>query len=472
MAGRRLLFKEGRAVVAPAVISNFMNPLTRTPTMFRSTLLCLTLALTSSFVFADGYKIVPLVASDSSYAAPFIDPTLRGGWGIAIRPPGSTGGHFWLSSYGNGTSNQYVGDVPGIPLFQDALVNMDAPPFPSGLTPPVPSGPSTFVPDGEGVSRPTGQTWQQTPGFITNLVHTNGPITAPAKFLFATQDGVISTWTDNKQPDGTPNWVGYSVAQIDRSAEGSAFFGITVSLSSGWAYVADLGANPGMRVFNGDYTERTDLFGAFNPFLGGDGFQAGEYAPFGIRTEGLTGSGNLFVTYQKTLVDPLDPLAIVPGLGDIGIGHGKLAEYLPEGDLVSVWDDRGLLNSPYDVALTPSDFGIYSNALIVANAGDGTLVAFDRATRTAVDYLRDKFGNPILIDGLKGITFGNGFSLGEANQLYFSAGPNGGADGLFGKIAVVPEVHALWLVSALLLPMSIRFARRIRPIHRARNSRR
>ena len=445
MTRRQLLFKEGRAVVSPIFSPTLMNPPTRNLNMFRNSLLCLTLALFSSSVIADGYKVVPLVASNSSYAAPFIDPTLRGGWGIAIRPPGSLGGHFWLSSYGNGTSNQYVGDVGGTPLHQDALVNVDVPPFPSGQTAPVPSGPSSFIPDGQGSSSPTGQTWQQTTGFVTTLQHTNGTIAAPAKFLFATEDGVISTWTDNKQPDGTPNWVGYSVAQIDRSAEGSAFFGITVSLSSGWAYVADLGNEPGLRVFNGDYSERTDLFGSFNPFLGGDGFQAGEYLPFGIRTEGLTGSGNLFITYQKTLTDATHPTSIIAGMGETGIGFGKLAEYKPDGDLVAVWDDRGLLNSPYDIAIAPNNFGLYSGDLIVANSGDGTLVAFDPSTRTAIDYLRDKAGQPIVIDGLKGITFGNGFSLGELNQLYFSAGPNDGADGLFGKIAVVPEVHSFWL---------------------------
>lgn len=445
--------------------------------MNRSLVIGLALVGYSLSVHAEGYKIVPLVANDSSIAAPLVDPTLRGGWGIAIRPPGTTGGHFWLSSYGNGTSNQYVGDVGSVPIFQDALVNMDVPPFPVGLTPPVPSGPTTFVPDGQGVSKPTGQTWQQTPGFITTLAHNNTTITAPAKFLFATQDGVISTWTDNKQPNGTPNWVGYSVAQIDRSQEGSAFFGIAVSLSSGWAYVADLGASPGIRVFNGDYTERTDLFGTFNPFIGSDGFQVGEYLPFGIRTADLTGAGNLFVTYQKTLADPLDSAAIVSGLGDIGTGHGRLAEYLPDGSLVAVWDDRGLLNSPYDVAWAPSDFGLYSNALIVANAGDGTLVAFDKSTRTAIDYLRNKFGEPLIIDGLKGITFGNGFSLGEANQLYFSAGPNGGADGLFGKVAVVPESGTLTLLGMAIPALLIAKRRSLflrgrefsRPDLRARN---
>jgi uncharacterized protein (TIGR03118 family) len=431
--------------------------------MFRLPLLntCLLLGALPALIFADGFKIVPLVSSEPNDSAHIIDPTLRGGWGIAIRPPGSKGGHFWLSSYGNGTSNQYVGDVGSVPIFQDALVNMDVPPFPPGLAPPVPSGPTTFVPDREGTSRPTGQTWQQTPGFITTLQHFNGTITAPAKFLFATEDGVISTWTDNRQPNGTPNWVGYSAAQIDRSAEGSAFFGITVSKTSGWAYVADLGSIPGMRVYNGDYTERTELFGAMNPFLGGDGFQPGEFLPFGIRTAEQNGDGNLFVTYQKTIVDPSDHSSILPGLGDVGVGNGRLAEYLPDGSLVAIWNDGGLLNSPVDIALAPDNFGQYSNTVIIANAGDGTLVAFDSTTRTAIDYVRNKLGQPLVIDGLKGITFGNGFSLGNASELYFSAGPNGGKDGLFGKVAVVPEISGPWMVGIVLLLLTVKGFRKV-----------
>ncbi len=75
-----------------------------------------------------------------------------------------------------------------------------------------------------------------------------------------------------------------------------------------------------------------------------------------------------------------------------------------------------------------------------------------------MDYLRNKLGDPIVIDGLKGITFGNGFSLGEANQLYFSAGPNEGTDGLFGKVAVVPEVGSIWLATLVLSPCLLRAA--------------
>jgi hypothetical protein len=39
-----------------------------------------------------------------------------------------------------------------------------------------------------------------------------------------------------------------------------------------------------------------------------------------------------------------------------------------------------------------------------------------------------------VIDGLWGIGFGNGFTAGPTNTLYFAAGPNDENDGLFGSI--------------------------------------
>lgn len=397
------------------------------------------------------YGIVPLVSSDSSAGAPMHDDTLIGGWGIAIRPAErGTGGHFWLSSFGNGTSNQYVGDVGAVPLFQDALVNMDAPPFPTGFVPPNPSGPESPIPDGAGTARMTGQTWQQTAGFVTSLPHLNGVITGPAKFLFATEDGVISAWTDNKQPDGTANWVGYSVAEIDRSAEGSRFYGITVSNASGELYTADRGATPGVKVFGADFVEVATALDAFNPFAGADGVQPGEFAALNVQTARINGDGNLFVTYSQAAADTSNPAEIAPGIGTVGVGLGRVAEYTPAGELVAVWDDRGLLNAPYGLAFSPHDFGLASDMLLVGNAGDGSIVAFDPDTRTAVDYLRDAEGDVIHIDGLKGLIFGNGVSLGEANALYFAAGPDGGSNGLFGKVVSVPEPSTLTLGGVLL----------------------
>ena len=48
-------------------------------------------------------------------------------------------------------------------------------------------------------------------------------------------------------------------------------------------------------------------------------------------------------------------------------------------------------------------------------------------------------GKPILIDGLWALKFGNDGNGGSSQTLYFTAGPNGEADGLFGALSpVVP----------------------------------
>jgi hypothetical protein len=59
----------------------------------------------------------------------------------------------------------------------------------------------------------------------------------------------------------------------------------------------------------------------------------------------------------------------------------------------------------------------------------------------------------VVVPGIWGLTFGNGKSLGELNDLYFSAAPNDGSnDGLFGKLEAVPEpdfVLALLAISGM-----------------------
>jgi hypothetical protein len=45
---------------------------------------------------------------------------------------------------------------------------------------------------------------------------------------------------------------------------------------------------------------------------------------------------------------------------------------------------------------------------------------------------------PIQIDGLWGLTFGNGGSGGPTNTLFFTAGPYGEGHGIFGAITPHP----------------------------------
>lgn len=93
------------------------------------------------------------------------------------------------------------------------------------------------------------------------------------------------------------------------------------------------------------------------------------------------------------------------------------------------------------MAIAPERFGKFSGHLLVANFGDGTIAAFDPETRRFKDYLRDPHGKRIAIPGIWGLQFGNGASLGEANDLYFSAGPEDETDGLFGKLEAAPRAR-------------------------------
>ena len=80
-----------------------------------------------------------------------------------------------------------------------------------------------------------------------------------------------------------------------------------------------------------------------------------------------------------------------------------------------------------------ANFGDFSNALLVGNFGDGRINAYDIQTG-ALGTLSQAPGKPLVIDGLWGLAFGNGADAGDANSLYYAAGPDDETHGLFGKI--------------------------------------
>ena len=152
---------------------------------------------------ADYYEQINLVANDAKYNPQIVDETLLNAWGIAIRPAG-LGGHFWVTSNGNSTSNQYVGDVGGTPLFMDDLALIDLP----GV--------------GDAGSTPTGVIFNQGPNFEITQSHANGDINAPAKFVFVGDDGTITAWTERNNGDGTIDRPLDAVKLFDGSAAGQA----------------------------------------------------------------------------------------------------------------------------------------------------------------------------------------------------------------------------------------------------------
>jgi len=96
------------------------------------------------------------------------------------------------------------------------------------------------------------------------------------------------------------------------------------------------------------------------------------------------------------------------------------------------------LHSPWGIAIAPADFGPMSNALLITNnISRGRVNAFDPRSGAFLGPLRDAGGQPIEIDGLWGIQFGHDSGPnGAHDQLFFTAGPNNYANGIFGVITL------------------------------------
>ncbi|MGH7231411.1 MAG: TIGR03118 family protein, partial [Nitrospiraceae bacterium] len=321
-----------------------------------------------SSAMGEGYVQTNLVSNNPDFHPQILDPLVINAWGIALRPAGA-GGHFWINNTDSGTVTEYVGDVGGTPLFQDDLKVVT-------VAPPPGSPPGTK-------STPTGQVFS---GHASDFTVSGEGLTGPSRFLFVTEDGTLSGWTERKVNGGFERQT-ISVITVDNSAQGAIYKGLAVT-----------NAPSDNRLFAANFgQDRIDVwdkqFQAIIPpglFSVPDGTIPKDYAPFNIQNL----NGTLYVAYAK--------LSGTPGEELQGPGLGYLASFDLNGNFLHVWEGKGLLNAPWGLAIAPSDFGEFSDALLIGNFGDGTIVGYDQMTRMPLDHLRDPAGNPITIDGLWG----------------------------------------------------------------------
>jgi uncharacterized protein (TIGR03118 family) len=138
----------------------------------------------------------------------------------------------------------------------------------------------------------------------------------------------------------------------------------------------------------------------------------------------------LYVTYALQDAEKHDDVS--------GSGHGYINVFTTDGVLVRRFASNGPLNSPWGITLAPKNFGSYSGKILVGNFGNGLIWAYDptlgRAPLGQLWTHTAKSIVPLVIDGLWSLTDATGALNATKNALYFSAGPNGESDGLFGTI--------------------------------------
>jgi uncharacterized protein (TIGR03118 family) len=381
----------------------------------------------------EGYVQTNLVANVADYHPKIVDPKMIDAWGIALRPPGA-GGHIWISNAASGTSSEYIGDVPGNPLHQDGLklVELAQPRFTDHgyafVTGQAYNSASDIA--GQPVEFPvTGEAYNRK---VTPAELVKGGYSGSAKFAFVTEDGCINAWSANtavamsiapvivdysKTAPHFPNSVNcvFTGAALTNNAFTTDAYG---KAGGNHLFAADIRNNV-IRVFDNQWKDVTDSHPFQVPAT------VGRLHPFNIADLG----GHLFVSYAE-----FDPASDEGQEQIIGAGRGHVVEYNEDGTLVMDFHAQGVLNAPWGMALAPSSFGEFRNDLLVANFGDGTISAFDLRTGNFAGYLRGTDTKIISIDGIWGLAFGNGVSLGDARSLYFTAGPNSEQDGLFGRL--------------------------------------
>jgi len=377
------------------------------------------------------YEQTNLVANKAAYHPQIIDPQMLNAWGLALRPPGA-GGHIWISNARSGTSSEFIGDVPKNLLHQDELkiVTLDEPAFTDhgyafvtgqayNAASDLPGQPDEFPVAGPAKNLKTKQVIP-------------GGYKGPAKFVFVTEDGCINAWSSATalSMDRAPVMIDYAkrAAQLPFKTN-CVFTGVALTNNPGSSeafkhsggnhlFAADM-RNNAILVFDSRWKDVSrDYHFQTPPTVGG-------LHPFNV----VSLAGHLFVTYTQ-----FDPGSDEGQEQIVGRGLGHLVEFNEDGTLALDFQDMESLNAPWGVAIAPATFGAFANDVLVANFGDGTIAAFDPRSGKFLGYLEDKTHRKIVIDGIWALAFGNGFSLGDASALYFTAGPNNEQDGVFGRL--------------------------------------
>jgi uncharacterized protein (TIGR03118 family) len=330
------------------------------------------------------------------------DANLINPWGVAFSPTGP----FWVNNNGTGTATVYSVNPMTDATAAAPLVVTIAPPAGTDIT-----------------AAPTGIVFNSdSSGFMLNG--------KPATFIMDTEDGTISAWnggtTTTLEVDNSSNPAhgdGALPPQDQTEGIGAVYKGLAIGTQADGTtllYAANF-RHGTVDVFNTQFQQVNSLT---------DGALPPGFAPF--NTQVL--DGKLFVTFALQDQFKHDDVA--------GQGNGFVDEFSLSGKLLARVASNGPLDSPWGLAIAPSDFGKFAGDLLVGNFGSGTIDAYNLNHHDQfMGQLTGIDGKPITIGDLWSLTPGNGGSAGSTGEIYFTAGVQGESRGLFGSIAPVPGTN-------------------------------
>lgn len=311
------------------------------------------------------------------------DPHLVNPWGLSR----SSASFWWVSDNGVGLATLYNGT--GTP--QSLVVTI----------------PPADATSGEG-GVPTGTVSNGTTDFAL-------PSGGPAKFIFVGEDGTISGWN------------GGTSAVVVSTKDKSVYKGVAIASFHGanYLYVANFSR------------KRIDVFDThFNRVhLDDDAFEdehlPRSFAPFNIQNIG----DSLYVAFARLDRKTNDEVA--------GAGLGYVNVYTPGGRLKRRLEHGSWLNAPWGLVLASGDFGTFSHHLLVGNFGSGEIAAYNVSTGRFDGMLRNVSDGILSIPGLWALSFGVMPNSGPPTTLFFTAGIEDEAHGLFGTLLPVPAEKVL-----------------------------
>jgi uncharacterized protein (TIGR03118 family) len=236
---------------------------------------------------------------------------------------------------------------------------------------------------------PTGIVFNGGRGFVVHA----GRDAAPARFLYACEDGTIRGWA----PTVPGGWSTTSEVAVDAGLSGAVFRGLTIA--GGRLYATDF-HNGRVLVFDRRW-RRVATRGGFR-----DRSIPAWYAPFGVQAIGR----RVFVTYAWR----------APVNGNDAPNGGYVDEFDLDGRLVARVGRSSELDEPWGVALAPRGFGRLGGDLLVANFGSGKINVYARRGRGWT--FRGPL--PVTVPGVWGIAFGTGGMNGARTTLFYAAGPH------------------------------------------------